>query len=159
LTFGLLWYVGALGPARDGSWWARRSDREQAEVGYRAERRARRQRIVLRTSVALGVVFLIGFLATYPTLLTGTDRTSLQYSVGGPISFVHKCDRDRGGDWTCYRYDDAVSGDVPFRTTVDRLGCWTATNDAKGYSSIDRELSGCVTVFSHLRLAGRILGW
>ena len=127
VTFGLTWFAGAwitLKPAR--------------------------------TVVLTGVlaVIIIGFVVARPTPIVGYDARTLQYDVGGFLSFTDECEKRPGGGWTCFNYDDSVSGDVPYRVTVDRWGCWKAERPRgkSGPRYVDPRSSGCLTIWSHTRL-------
>jgi hypothetical protein len=160
LTLGLTWFVGALSLADPGSAWARRF--------YGEERLARaadpeRHPLPGRTAAlwVAGIVSLflvVGLLASRPTPVTGVDGTALQYSVGGSFldSSAQPCQR-RARGWTCGVYDSDVSGDVPYRVKMHRLGCWTATRIGSFGDPSERRLTGCVTIWDEIRLFNAIL--
>jgi len=103
---------------------------------------------------------VIGVFAARPAPILGFGGETLQYSVGGFISFEDTCEGPVDGEWTCYAYDDAVSGDVPFRVEVGPLGCWKAERvDRVGQagSRIGSKMSGCLTLFTYARVFDRLL--
>lgn len=84
VTFGLAWYLGSLEPAKPESWWDRRFGGGEQAFGTRQRKLSRRRRAVTRTGMAAATILLVGLTTTFPTAIVGTDRTSLQYSVGRP---------------------------------------------------------------------------
>jgi hypothetical protein len=161
ITLGLLWYIGAFGRGKEGCWWSRRFYANDPDSDSREFANVQNRRAARAAVVSAVVVLLIGLFAARPAPLLGISGSALQYDVGGILSFRDGCHKNEDGSWTCFLYDDAVSGDRPYRVTVDSLGCWDAEippEDRGGVRYTDPGDSGCLTIFSYLRPIDRILG-
>jgi len=119
--------------------------------------RAERQKLVKPLLICGIVAFVLLLFAFRPTPILGVDGKSLQYSFD-VSSFnqgtTETCEPRTGkGQWKCFVYDDSDSKEVPYKVSVDRMGCWTGTTSAsKKSDSIEPEISGCITILDHLRL-------
>jgi hypothetical protein len=155
ISFGFAWFIGAKLRAKPGSWWERnRYPKELVDdaSGLASLRKKRRTRVLVITA---SILVLVGLFSARPTPILGVDSESLQYSVGGGgiVTFGDRCRPREDGSWTCFRYDNASSGDVPYRVEVNWSGCWQATyKGPREFRPEDQRLSGCVTVFDHIRL-------
>ncbi|MBK8293537.1 MAG: hypothetical protein IPK93_01725 [Solirubrobacterales bacterium] len=157
-TFGLAWFYGAIDIARPASWWAGKFYPAGPQQDTRQFEEVRKKRVLKGGMIAFAAVILIGLFAARPTPVLGTDGKTLQGSVDGFLAFADTCRKGPGDDWTCFAYDNASSGDAPYRTTVDWAGCWNAEADGNGRRPTNPELSGCVTIFDHLNIIARIFG-
>lgn len=159
-SFGLGWFYGAVDIAKPRSWW----DRKFYDGGPARESRAfdeARRKVALRGGlIAVAALILIGLFAARPTPFLGVDGTSLQNSTGGLFASADSCRAPEGDGetWTCFQYDDAFSGDAAYRTTVGWTGCWEGEGIDRGQARLtDPKISGCVTIFDHIRPLGWIL--
>ncbi len=163
LTFGLVWFPGALGLAPPESWWARRlyDDRQLARAKDPERYPRSWWRIPAYLAAMLACVAAVGATAARPTPILAVNGKALEYSIaGGPPLPDKACRRASAGSWTCGVWDNERSGAVPYRVDVDGLGCWNA--QLRGQSSAEggkpQRLSGCITIFDHLRLLDRVIG-
>ncbi len=160
ISFGIAWYVGALAVARPNSWWGRRFGAAASDVYPEGSGTGGLRRSDGRLALGIaGAVLTIGLLAVFPTPFLGTDGRSLQNSVDGLFSFKERCQPRGDSTWTCYKYDNASSGDLPYRVSVNWAGCWEGKAEAgsRPPAPSEREISGCVWVFDHVRLVDRIV--
>lgn len=159
ITFGITWFVGATRQAEPDSWWAGRCYPQGSGSGSTEMPEFRKGRRRRGLAIAASAIVLVGVLAARPSLVIGTDADSLQRSVGGFVSFERACLPRSDETWTCFAYDYGLSAEAAYRTDVDRAGCWTARSVHTGrLAPAEKELSGCVTAFDHVRPFSRILG-
>lgn len=131
LTFGILWFIGALAPDPD--------DPPQ-------KRRAAAIALVAMTVAAV----VLGLFGARPSPVLGLDGQALQSSVGNTTLLGlgdDSCDREGDGSWTCSRFDVGFSSTVGYRVRANGMGCWRAERSTPGGEGSPKRLSGCVTLF------------
>jgi hypothetical protein len=160
LTFGLAWFPAALGLAPPESWWAKHVyDERQRARAENPERYPRTGWPVRPYLIAIGgSILAIALFMLLPTPLVGVDGRALGYSVS--VLSDDACQHGPHDAWICPYFPAGGSGNVSYRVTVNRLGCWTGTRLGHGPVEGDapREISGCISILDHARLFDKALG-
>lgn len=99
-------------------------------------------------ALALSAVLVLGAFIARPAPVLGVDGKPLQNSVGG--RGIEACEQLEDRVWSCRHYDDSLSGTVPYRVSVDFMGCWTATRThERGAPPSPQKLEGCLTLIDY----------
>jgi hypothetical protein len=127
-TGGALWFIGALVPDPNAS----SRQRHQAAIGL---------------GVTVGAFVVLGLFGARPTPVLGINGGALQNSVGALFLEAGStgCER-KDGDWICSRYERELSGNVPYRVHVNRVGCWQGTRIGSWANRSPKEISGCASL-------------
>jgi hypothetical protein len=105
-----------------------------------------------RNLVVIGLVLLLllamAAFAYRPSPILGVDGGSLARSIDFIGAFEDCVESE--SDWTCPVLDSQLSGEVPYRVTVDSWGCWSADRlRFLEHGSTPRHLDGCISLFHH----------
>lgn len=112
-----------------------------------------RRRVALVVCGIVAGVLVIGLIAARPSAVAGVDGEALESSVGNgglPGFGLESCREIDGDTWSCSRWDNQMSGSIPYLVHINGLGCWKALRQGPAGEGSDKRLSGCVNVLDYL---------